>query len=116
MSKTEIWHNPRCSKSRETLKLLQEAGINPDVVLYKETAPSIETIHTVLAELGIPAQALIRQNDPAFKALGLAKDASAEALVAAMANHPAIIERPIVRHRKKAALGRPPEAVLALFE
>ncbi len=116
MTNTEIWHNPRCSKSRQTLALLRENGIEPRVVLYKETAPDAGEISAVLAELGLPARALLRQKDAAFKALRLPADADEATLIAAMAQHPEIIERPVVRHAGKAALGRPPESVLKLFK
>lgn len=114
--KTQIWHNPRCSKSRQTLALLEENGIAPEIVLYKDTAPSEADLRAVLKALGQPAIALIRRNDPAFKALNIAADAEETTLITAMAAHPAIIERPVVRHEGKAALGRPPEDVLRLFK
>ena len=116
MSETQIWHNPRCSKSRQTLALLKAAGIDPKIILYKDVAPSADEIREVLAELGKAPRELIRQKDAAFKALDLADDASDEVLLAAMATHPEIIERPVVRHNGKAALGRPPESVLNLFK
>jgi len=115
MSKTVIWHNPRCSKSCQTLDLLRENGIKPEVLLYKEIPPSIGEIRTVLKELGIPPLALIRRNDASFKTLGLGDDTPADELIDAMAKHPEIIERPVVRHGNQAALGRPPESVLKLF-
>ncbi len=111
---TQIWHNPRCSKSRQTLDILKENGIEPEVILYKDTAPGEDDIRAVLAALGVPPLALIRQKDAAFTTLGLA-GADDDALIKAMAEHPAIIERPVVRHAGKAALGRPPENVLKLF-
>lgn len=110
----QIWHNPRCSKSRQTLELLKANGIEPEIVLYKDNAPSKTDIRAVLAALGKTPIELIRQNDTAFKELGLA-DADDDTLIKAMATHPAIIERPVVRHADKAALGRPPEDVLKLF-
>ncbi len=110
----QIWHNPRCSKSRQTLALLKENGIEPEVILYKDTAPSEADIREVLAALGKAPIELIRQNDAAFKELGLT-NADDTALITAMAKHPAIIERPVVRFKGKAALGRPPEDVLKLF-
>jgi len=116
MSKTEIWHNPRCSKSRQTLALLQENGVEPEILLYKDTPPSADDIRAALKELNLSARDLIRQKDAAFKELNLPSDASEDALIEAMANHPAIIERPVVRHGGKAALGRPPESVLDLFK
>ncbi len=115
MSDTQIWHNPRCSKSRQTLELLTENGIRPEIVLYKDTAPSEADIREVLTALGMAPIELIRQNDAGFKALGL-EGADTDTLIKAMAEHPAIIERPVVRHGGKAALGRPPEDVLKLFK
>jgi len=112
---TKIWHNPSCSKSRETLALLKGNGIEPEVVLYKKNAPSEADIRAVLRALGNPALGLIRQKGTAFKALGCAADASEDTLIAAMVAHPEIIERPVVWHDGKAALGRPPENVLKLF-
>ena len=112
----QIWHNPRCSKSRQTLALLEENGIIPEIVLYKDNAPSEAEIRTVLTALGVSAAQLIRKNDAAFKDLNIALESDDETLIAAMATHPAIIERPIVRVGNQAALGRPPEAVLALFK
>ena len=111
----QIWHNPRCSKSRETLALLKENGVEPEIILYKDNAPSAADIRAVLAALGKTPLELIRQNDAAFKELGL-EGADDEALLKAMAAHPAIIERPVVRHKGQAALGRPPEDVLKLFK
>ncbi len=110
----EIWHNPRCSKSRQTLALLEENGFTPEIVLYKDHPPAEADIRAVLSALGLPAIGLIRQKDAAFKALGLA-DADEETLIKAMVAHPEIIERPVVRYGGKAAIGRPPESVLALF-
>lgn len=111
---TQIWHNPRCSKSRQTLALLKENGVEPEVFLYKDNAPSEADIRAVLAALGVDPIELVRQNDAAFKALDLS-GADDDTLIKAMAEHSAIIERPVVRHAGKAAMGRPPEAVLKLF-
>ncbi|MEZ5795195.1 arsenate reductase (glutaredoxin) [Albidovulum sp.] len=112
---TTIWHNPRCSKSRATLALLQARGIMPEIRRYLEDPPARDEIRAALDALGRPARDLARTADPAFRALALPPDAGDEALIAAMAAHPAIIERPLVLHAGRAALGRPPEAVLALF-
>ncbi len=112
---TQIWHNPRCSKSRQTLELLKDNGVVPEVILYKDNAPSEADIRAVLTALGKSPIELIRQNDTAFKDLGL-EDANDNILIKAMADHPAIIERPVVRHAGEAALGRPPEDVLKLFK
>ena len=112
---TEIWHNPRCSKSRQTLALLQDRGIEATVRLYQQDAPTEAEIRAALKALGRPAIDLVRTGDALFKGLGLAKDAPDDALIAAMANTPSLIERPLVLHEGRAAIGRPPEAVLALF-
>lgn len=112
---TEIWHNPRCSKSRQTLALLAANGIAPRIRLYLEDAPDAAEIGAALAALDRPAIALIRAGDALFKDLGLTRDMPDDRLIAAMAEHPALIERPVVLHAGRAALGRPPEAVLDLF-
>ncbi|MGG7643768.1 arsenate reductase (glutaredoxin) [Rhodovulum sp. YNF3179] len=115
MSLVTIWHNPRCSKSRETLKLLEAHGAAPDVRLYLKEPPSAAEIRTALDLLGLSAAALTRMKEPVFRDLGLSGDSPEEALIAAMAEHPILIERPIVFADGDAALGRPPEAVLALL-
>ena len=111
---TVIWHNPRCAKSRETLALLHARGIVPEVRLYLEDPPTEAELRAALKALGRPAAALVRRGEPAFRDLGLA-GVGEEALIAAMAANPALIERPLILHAGRAALGRPPEAVLALF-
>jgi arsenate reductase (glutaredoxin) len=112
--KTTIWHNPRCAKSRDTLALLQSRGIAPEVRLYLQDPPTEAELRAALKALGQPAIALIRQGEPAFRAARLTKDNPDDALIAAMAANPALIERPLVLHGARAALGRPPEVVLAL--
>lgn len=112
---TEIWHNPRCSKSRQTLALLEGRGITPTIRLYQQDAPSEAEIRAVLQALDRPASALVRTGDALFRDLGLTKDMDEDHLIAAMATHPALIERPVVLHNGCAALGRPPESVLTLF-
>jgi arsenate reductase len=116
MSQVTIYHNPRCSKSRQTLQLIEEKGVSPEVVLYLETAPSASEIRTLLEKLGITARDLLRKGEEAYKAKGLSdKTLDDETLVAAMADAPKLIERPIVVKGNKAILGRPPENVLALL-
>lgn len=114
---TTIYHNPRCSKSRAALALLQERGIAPRVVLYLEQAPSAADIATLLSKLGLDdARALMRRGEDEYQALGLdAASLSQEALIAAMVEHPRLIERPVVVHGERAVIGRPPEKVLELF-
>ena len=116
MSEFTIYHNPRCSKSRTTLALLQDRGIEPEVVLYLETQPDANEIRGLLEKLGISAAQLVRRGEEAYKASGLDASASENALVNAMANHPKLIERPIVVHGDRAVLGRPPENVLELID
>lgn len=114
MTQPKIWHNPRCSKSRETLAILEEAGFEPAVVKYLEASPSAEEIRDTLALLGIKAADLIRTGESVYKELGLA-GASETDLIAAMANRPILIERPIVFHNGKVSLGRPPKSVLSIL-
>ncbi|GAB4387478.1 arsenate reductase (glutaredoxin) [Albidovulum sp.] len=115
MADIVIWHNPRCSKSRQTLALLGERGLAPQVRLYLRDAPGEAEIRAVLQALGRPARDLVRHREPLSGELGLTPDSSEDSLIAAMAAHPVLIERPVVIAGPRAALGRPPEAVLALF-
>ena len=111
-----IYHNPRCSKSRETLALLQEKGIEPDVVLYLQTPPDAQTLKTLLQQLGMSsARELMRRKEDLYKELNLADgQLSEDQLLQAMVAHPKLIERPIVINGEQARLGRPPEAVLEI--
>ncbi len=111
-----IWHNPRCSKSRQTLALLTERGIEPAVVEYLKTPPSVDEIADALKQLGIGARDLMRHKEAPFRDLGLGDPSVPETtLVEAMASHPILIERPVVFSGGKAAIGRPPEAVLEIL-
>jgi arsenate reductase len=116
VSAITIYHNPRCSKSRQALALLEEHGVQPDIVLYLEAPPSASDIAGLLKKLGISAAQLVRQGEEEYKACGLSKNASDKDIVAAMARHPKLIERPIVVRGNRAVLGRPPENVLALLD
>jgi arsenate reductase (glutaredoxin) len=111
MSTYIIWHNPRCSKSRQTMGILEENGVEAEVVKYLETTPSAEEIKAVLKKLKISARELMRTKEDEYKQLGL-KD---QKLIEAMAAHPKLIERPVVIKGEKAVLGRPPEKVLELL-
>lgn len=108
----QIWHNPRCSKSRTTLALLQERGIEPEIIDYRTTPPSAATLHDTLAKLGRSPIEIMRAGDKLFKDLGLSKTDDDATLIRAMTEHPMLIERPIVFANGKAAIGRPPESVL----
>ncbi len=111
-----IYHNPRCSKSRQTLSLLEQQGIQPKVVLYLDTPPDAATLRSLLKKLGIGARDLLRKGEEEYKANNLAdKTLTEEQLIEAMARHPKLIERPIVVNGGKAALGRPPESVLEIL-
>jgi arsenate reductase len=108
-----IYHNPRCSKSRQALALLREQGIEPDVVEYLKYPPDAATLAQVLDMLGLEPRDLMRRKEKEYKENGLDDpDLTREQLIAAMVAHPKLIERPIVVKNGKAALGRPPEQVL----
>lgn len=115
MNDLTIWHNPRCSKSRQTLALLQERGLDPTVVDYRNAPPTVSELKAVLAKLGLEPIDIMRIKDALFAELGLSKSDSAEHLIAQMAAHPMLIERPIVISGDKARVGRPPEAVLEIL-
>lgn len=114
--KPTLYHNPRCGKSRATLKLLEARGIAPTIMDYLKTPPSAAELKRILKLLGIPARALLRTKEPAYKEAGLDdKSLGEDAIVAAMVKHPILMERPILLANGKAALGRPPEAVLKIL-
>ncbi|MBL3561363.1 arsenate reductase (glutaredoxin) [Rhodovulum sulfidophilum] len=116
MTAIAIWHNPRCSKSRAALALLQERGVEPQVRRYLEVPPNEKELREVLDMLGGPAIGMMRTGEPLFAELELTKDAPDEVLIAAMAAHPKLIERPLAMADGRAVLGRPPERVLELLE
>lgn len=112
-----IYHNPRCSKSRETLALLKEKGVEPEVVLYLDTPPDAATVKNLLKMLGMKsARELMRQKEEVYKEQNLADSALSEAdLIKAMIANPKLIERPIVIKNGQARIGRPPESVLDIL-
>ena len=111
-----IYHNPRCSKSRQTLALLEERGIAPEIVLYLETPPTAEVLDDILKKLGISARELLRKGEDVYKENNLSDASlSPQQLIDAMVENPKLIERPIVINGDKAALGRPPEQVLSIL-
>ena len=112
---TTIWHNPRCSKSREALKLLEAEGVSPKVIRYLDDTPSEAQLRDVLKMLGIGARELMRTKETLYKELGLKAVTDEDALIKAMAEHPKLIERPIVIKDGKAVIGRPPEKVVTLI-
>jgi len=113
---TVIWHNPRCSKSRQTLAVLEERGVRPQIVEYLKTPPSAEEVDRLLGLLGVEPRELMRRKEAEYTENGLDDPAlTREQLIAAMVTHPKLIERPVVLHEGRAALGRPPEAVLKIL-
>ncbi|QQQ03336.1 arsenate reductase (glutaredoxin) [Lysobacter enzymogenes] len=113
---TRLYHNPRCSKSRGALELLRERGIEPAVVAYLESPPDAAELRELLGLLGIGARGLLRSGEDEYRQLGLDDAAlSDDALIAAMAAHPRLIERPLFVHGGRATIGRPPERVLELL-
>ncbi|UCV08727.1 arsenate reductase (glutaredoxin) [Dechloromonas denitrificans] len=117
MNASMLYHNPRCSKSRAALALLEAHGIAPQIVAYLEQAPSPGEIAVLLRQLGLTdARSLMRQGEAEYKELGLANPAlSQEALIAALAANPRLIERPVFVHGERAIIGRPPEKVLEIL-
>ena len=111
-----LWHNPRCSKSRQALQLLQNAGAQVSVRKYLVDQPTRAEIVSVLGKLGLPPLALMRVGEKIYKDLGLADVEDKDARIDAMAEHPILIERPIAIHADRAVIGRPPEDVLALLD
>jgi len=111
-----IYHNPRCSKSRQTLQLLTERGIEARVVEYLKTPPGRKELQQILTLLKMQPRELLRKQEPIYKTLGLDDDAlSDRQLIGAMVENPVLIERPIVLANNKAAIGRPPEKVLEII-
>lgn len=111
-----IYHNPRCSKSRQTLDLLKEKGVEPEVVLYLETPPDAKALTDLIGKLGLAsARELMRTKEAAYKEQGLKAVEDEGALIQAMVETPILIERPIVTANGKARIGRPPEAVLEIL-
>jgi arsenate reductase (glutaredoxin) len=116
MTDLTLYHNPRCSKSRGALELLEERGLTPTIVRYLETPPTAAQLQALLGKLGIAARALLRTGEDEYKALNLADaNLSDEQLIAAMVAHPKLIERPILIAGDKAVIGRPPEKVLEIL-
>ena len=115
MTNLTIWHNPRCSKSRMALSLLEEHGARPTQVKYLETPPTEAQIREVLRLLGIPAIDLVRRGESTFRELSLSSTTPENELISAMASHPVLIERPVVITETRAVIGRPPENALTLL-
>jgi len=116
MTDLTLYHNPRCSKSRSALQLLEERGLTPHIVRYLETPLDAEQLRELLSQLDISARQLLRSGEDEHKALGLHDTQLSEAqLIAAMVSHPKLIERPILVVGDKAVIGRPPEKILEIL-
>lgn len=112
----KIYHNPRCGKSRQTLALIEDAGIEPEVIEYLKTPPTAEELDAILKKLKMEPQELMRKGEAIYKELKLAeRELSRDEAIAVMLEHPKLIERPIVVQGRKAVLGRPPENVKELL-
>lgn len=117
MSDVTIYHNPRCSKSRQTLSLIEEQGVTPRIVKYLDEGPNEATLTRLVAQLGLEkAHDLLRTGEAEYKQAGLSPDSDNATVIAAMAKYPRLIERPIVVKGEQAVLGRPPESVLELLK
>ena len=111
-----LFHNTRCSKSRGALDVLRARGIEPELVFYLETPPDAAQLRELLAMLGVPPRGLLRTGEPEYAQLALADPSvTDEQVIAAMAAHPRLIERPVFVHGDRAVIGRPPERVLELL-
>ena len=111
-----FWHNPRCSKSRAGLALLQESGAALSVRRYLDDPPTVDELRAVLHLLDVPAMQMVRRKEPEFAAMGLRSDSDTETVLRALAAAPRLIERPIAIRGNRAAIGRPPEALRALLD
>ncbi len=113
---TTIYHNPRCSKSRASLEMLESKGINPTIIKYLETPPNKQELTELLEKLGLQAEQIVRKGEALYKELGLAeKTLSNDQWIDILADNPKLIERPIVVHGNKAAIGRPIEKVIDIL-
>ena len=115
MSEFTIYHNPRCTKSRATLELLRQRGIEPDIVLYLETPPDAPELRAIVNKLRLEPEQLVRKGEEVYKSKYAGKVQSDAQWIQAMVDDPVLIERPIVVHGERAVIGRPPENVEALF-
>lgn len=116
MTELTLYHNPRCSKSRSALELLESRGLTPSIVRYLDTPLSAAELNTLLGKLGVAPRQLLRSGEDEYRDLGLADDSlSDEQLIEAMASHPRLIERPILVIGERAVVGRPPEKILEIL-
>ena len=113
----KIYHNPRCSKSRKSLTLIQETGLDVDVIEYLKTPPTVAELTAVISLLGVPAESIVRKKEALFQELGLSQQTlSEQQWIETLCEHPKLIERPIVVSGKQAVIGRPPERIEPLLQ
>lgn len=115
MATITIWHNPRCSKSRTALAILQERGVTPVEIKYLETPPSKADIVKTLAALNMEAKDIVRKGEAVYKTLNLSAESSNDEILDALVDNPILIERPIIISGDRAVIGRPPENVASLL-
>jgi arsenate reductase len=117
MSSLTIYHNPKCTKSRQTLQLLQDKGEDPEIIKYLDTPPDVKTLRTLVNKLGLErAHDLVRTKEKEYKEAGLSKDSDDETVLQAIADYPKLLERPVVVRGNQAVIGRPPENARELIE
>jgi len=115
MAEYTLYHNPRCSQSRHALALLEENGITPNIVKYRDTPPDAETVRTLVKQLRLNrAHDLVRPKEAEYKEAGLSRDADDDTVINAIARYPKLLERPVLVKGDRAVIGRPPETVLEL--
>ena len=115
MAELTIYHNPRCSKSRQALALLDDAGVDYQLRLYLTEPLSVDELTTLIGQLDGPATDLVRRQEDDYKASGLSKDSDANAIAKALAKYPKLMERPVLSNGQQARIGRPPERILELL-
>ena len=116
MNTIKIYHNPRCSKSRETLEIIQQQGLQPEIIKYLKTPPSIEELNLVLSLLNLEPRDIMRKKENEYKDNNMSDESlTKNELVELMHKFPKVIERPIVLNNNQAVIGRPPESVLAIL-
>ena len=111
----KIYHNPRCSKSRQSLALLRENGVEPEVIEYLKTPPNKTTLRGLLKKLGMAAHDILRTKEDPYAACGISPESTEAEILAAIVANPVLLERPIIVKGNRAVIGRPPENVLALL-
>ena len=116
MSSLTIYHNAKCTKSRQTLELLQDQGEDPEIIQYLDTPPDVKTLRSLVHKLGLErAHDLVRKQEKEYKEAGLSKDSDDETVLQAIADYPKLLERPVVVRGDQAVIGRPPENALELL-